>query len=156
MVTIFLSLRARLHTLAAAILHSPEEADDVLHDAFIKLWNRGERGEEQMAGSLVVAVRNGCIDRLRRKSRVDGQEGRLASLSTDSAARADAREEVERILRFVRTQVPPAAARAFEMYVVDDLEYADIADRMGITIELARTYVSRTRKRIRQKFSNLS
>lgn len=59
-------------------------------------------------------------------------------------------------MRFVRSEVSAPAAEAFEMYVVDDLDYDEIARRMGITVGLARTYISRTRRRIRNQFSNQS
>lgn len=151
----FMSLRSRLHGLAASMLHSPDEADDVLHDAFLRLWDRGERDERQTAGSLVLAVRNACIDRLRRRARTSDMPA-ADTADDDAGARADAREEVERILRFVRSEVSAPAAEAFEMYVVDDLDYDEIARRMGITVGLARTYISRTRRRIRNQFSNQS
>lgn len=154
--TVFMSLRSRLRATAVSILHSDAEADDVLHDAFINMWRRGhDDSARHVTGGLFVAVRNGCIDRLRRR-RHDVDAGvEAADGCVDPETAADAAEDLGRVLRFVRTQLPEKASRAFEMYVVDELEYTDIADRLGITVELARTYVSRVRKRIRQQFSDI-
>lgn len=151
--TVFMSLRSRLRATAVSILHSDAEADDVLHDAFINMWHRGPVDSAHATGGLFVAVKNGCIDRLRRRKRDLGTPATPGSV--DPGAAADAAEDLERVLRFVRTQLPDKASRAFEMYVVDELEYTDIARRLDITVELARTYVSRTRKRIRQQFSDI-
>ena len=149
----FNELRTRLHGLAVSMLHSSDEADDVLHDAYLRLWERGDADRRRTAGGLVLAVRNACIDRLRRRARFAAGDA-PESTDADLSAREDAREEVERILRFVRTEMPAPAARAFEMYVVDDIDYEEISRIMGISVGLARTYVSRTRRRIRQQFTD--
>lgn len=151
--TVFLSLRSRLRATAVAILHTDAEADDVLHDAFINMWHRGPVDRAHATGGLFVAVKNGCIDRLRRRKRDFGSPADTGSV--DPGTEADAAEDLARVLRFVRTRLPEKASRAFEMYVVDELEYTEIARQLDITVELARTYVSRARKRIRQQFSDI-
>ena len=52
---IFLGMRQRLFDMATAILHSDAEAEDILHDAFVKTWESDIRDDPRRAsGSLVV------------------------------------------------------------------------------------------------------
>lgn len=66
---VFGRLRMRLHSGAAMMLHSDQEADDVLQDAFERLWMQRSsfKGERHVEGAAVTTVRNICIDELRRR-----------------------------------------------------------------------------------------
>lgn len=47
-------------------------AEDILHDVFLKLWDRQvfSLPENDLKRILYVAVRNACIDHLRRPQRI--------------------------------------------------------------------------------------
>ena len=65
--SIFVKLRDKLRVFASGITGSEENADDVLHDAFCKLWSRQiEINSELEAIKLsYTVVRNAAIDQLR-------------------------------------------------------------------------------------------
>src|SRR6478735_11331804 len=54
---------------ANSILHNEEEAKDVVQDCFLKLWNSKTINErsETVKSFLYTAVRNRCVDLLRKK-----------------------------------------------------------------------------------------
>ncbi|MDE6061867.1 MAG: hypothetical protein K2G00_03800, partial [Duncaniella sp.] len=64
----FITLRAKLRSIAGGIAGA-DEADDVIHDAFCRLWARHQAvGSETDAARLTyTAVRNSAIDSYRRR-----------------------------------------------------------------------------------------
>jgi RNA polymerase sigma-70 factor (ECF subfamily) len=61
-----------LHAMALRILHDPAESKDVLHDAFIALWEKAATFEPARGSAFswaVTLVRNRAIDRVRMRRR---------------------------------------------------------------------------------------
>lgn len=57
-----------MFTLAVQLLHETDEARDVVHDVFATLLKSDAAAADVTAAYLMRAVRNACIDRLRRLS----------------------------------------------------------------------------------------
>jgi RNA polymerase sigma-70 factor (ECF subfamily) len=58
-----------LRTVILGVLHEEGDADDVLHDVFLQLWNHSDRlvPEKGLQGFLVTMARRRALDRLRRR-----------------------------------------------------------------------------------------
>ena len=91
----------RLLTLATGITGDRHAADDVMHDVFATLLNETWRlgnGTDVM-GFLVVSVRNGALDVLRRRTRRRSRERihaeRSVASSDDPVRRTAQAEEAE-------------------------------------------------------------
>jgi RNA polymerase sigma-70 factor (ECF subfamily) len=57
----------RVFTLAAYLLSSRVEAEDVTQEVFVKLWNSGDSIPPERIGAWLLRVaRNACFDQLRR------------------------------------------------------------------------------------------
>jgi RNA polymerase sigma-70 factor (ECF subfamily) len=69
MAAIYDRYESMLRAVISGILHEGGEADDVLHDVFIQLWNRAERflAEKGLQGFLVTMAKRRALDRLRRR-----------------------------------------------------------------------------------------
>lgn len=140
----FLTLRLHLHSVASAILHSDDEAEDALQELFVRTWQR----PADKPGYYFNALRNICIDALRRRhASVEFDSVQIAQ-SEDSVER---RDTIEHVRRIVESNLNGTVRKVFEMYVYDELDYDEISDRLGISVEAARTALSRARKTIRNK-----
>lgn len=64
--SIFTRLRPRLHSTAARWLGSDSDADDVLQDAFLRLWGK-TLDHDMTERAAATAVKSTCIDTLRRR-----------------------------------------------------------------------------------------
>ena len=64
-----MAFRAKLRSMAAGIAGS-EEADDIIHDAFCRLWSRHPIIEDETEALKLsyTAVRNSAIDSYRRST----------------------------------------------------------------------------------------
>ena len=58
-----------LRTVILGVLHEEGDADDVLHDVLLQLWNHSDRlvPEKGLHGFLVTMARRRALDRLRRR-----------------------------------------------------------------------------------------
>ena len=63
-------LKNKLYRLANRLLGDPEEAQDIVQEAFIKLWNRREKLDEyrSVEALAVVTTRNLCLDKLKQRN----------------------------------------------------------------------------------------
>jgi RNA polymerase sigma-70 factor (ECF subfamily) len=79
---------AKLYGVALRILRSRELAEDVLQDAFVKIWARARDFDPGIAAPLTwmaAIVRNRALDELRRRAArpTGGTDSELANLPSD-------------------------------------------------------------------------
>lgn len=150
-ITAFLSLRMRLRNLASGMLRSETEADDALQELFVRTWRNAPspvREETHYRAFMFSSLRNICIDTLRRRSFTDGNSA--PDRGHDPMRQVEDRDLIDKIGQFIDNGLPDASRKVFELYVHEQLDYAEIAARLGISVEAARTAMSRARKAIRE------
>ncbi len=149
----FLKLRSRLQATARRLLVDDSAADDALQEAFYKLWVRRQSivSQSQAEGLSVVAVRNTCIDALRRSNReakypIDCVSEAVAENDNDNE-RVELYESVKAIIDSRLTEREKAV---ITMRDTMGLDFAEIADELDITESNARMILSRARKTVRE------
>jgi RNA polymerase sigma-70 factor (ECF subfamily) len=87
-----LALKVCYHYLA-----DYDQANDVFHDAFVKVLENDERvlNLKSFKGWLLTVTRNLCVDRLRRASYLKGQESDSALIEVSCEDRVEARYVAE-------------------------------------------------------------
>ena len=148
---VFGRLRMRLHSGAARMLHSDSEADDVLQDAFERLWKQRSsfKGERHVEGAAVTAVRNICIDELRRRSARPEAELSDAMAATDSDDRAERRQLLDTVNALIASELSSRDRDILVMRDRNGYDFDEIADEFGMTEAAVRVALSRARKTIR-------
>ena len=153
----FLKIQARLHSIAAGITGSSQEAEDVLQDSFCKLWNQriGISDETSAARLSYTVVRNSAIDVVRRNrthitTPLDDRDFPDTSPLSDRSGENLLRE----IMDLCRSNLTPRQWEVFRLHDIENIPYPEIADRLGISQENARAILSRTRKAIRDIYRN--
>jgi RNA polymerase sigma-70 factor, ECF subfamily len=120
------------YRLASAILRDPSEAEDAVHDAFVRAWERWSslREEDRFGAWFGRIVVNTCRDRLRRARRWGvtdlSDEHRLST--PDASGPIHDREQVADAL--LRLKPDDRVLLALRYY--RDLKVEDIADLLGI------------------------
>ena len=154
--SVFTGMRERLHRIAASIVGSDEEAEDILQDAFCRLWSGHPdiRTETDATRLSFTAVRNRAIDSYRRN---------LTSSSIDIAAvpaselpdeeGAPSRGEVyEAVVSLSRQVLKGRQYEIFRLHDIEGLPYEDVAGRLGMTQENVRMTLSRALRTIREVY----
>jgi RNA polymerase sigma-70 factor (ECF subfamily) len=131
--------------LILRILHSQPEAEDVLQDVFVQVWQRASSFDEARGKPftwLVTLARSRAIDRLRALE----SRGRTATVATRDAidqvsdAVADTfRSEQSKIVREVLAQIPDEQRRTLLLAYYEGLTQTEIAQRLGEPLGTVKT-----------------
>ena len=144
---------------AFAVLRSRPDSEEVLQDSFLTLWNK--RSSVDLVGEstlpwLVTTARYLALNRRRselrrpRESLDTGPDHADGAPSPENLAIAD---EAMRHIHTVMAALPEVDQRIFELCLVEDLSYAEAAQRLGITHATVRNRLSRLKGRLRAELA---
>lgn len=148
----------KMFAVAYRFLQRPEEAEDVLQDAMVKLWQNRDSlpPEKELLPYLLTVVRNLSIDRLRSKERVDDNievsDITKIGIGDSPLSTDDGIEEKDRLRHMLGLidQLPSDQQKVLKLKAFDDLTTEEIAKRMNIQPENVRQLLSRARKKLRE------
>lgn len=135
---------------ARRILGSEAEAEDVLHDLFLRMAERPDEllRAREPAAFLYGAVAHACLNRLRDAK---NRARLLADRSTFRNQYAEAEGESAAVVRQVLAMMPPELAEVTIYYHLDEMTHAEIAEVLGCSrrhigdlLERARRYFPTT------------
>jgi RNA polymerase sigma-70 factor (ECF subfamily) len=138
--------------LALRILSSAEHAEDVVQEAFWRVWNRAatfQSGSGQFAPWLFGIVRNLCIDELRRRQ---SRPSQLASATDEQLLLAipDTQPAIEaltweaerrRLITSALDELPPDQRQVIELAFFGGLSQREIADKLNNPLGTVKTRV---------------
>ncbi len=157
--TVFIRARERLLRRAAAIVDSDAEAQDLVQEAFCRLWSSPRQpGDESAAEALALtAVRNAGIDALRSRARhrETPVEDAEAELGEEPSSDSEADETFSRVSHIIDLSVSPRDRDIFFRRERDGWEYSEIAGHFSISESNARQIVARTRRTVRDTYLKL-
>lgn len=157
LITTFTELRGRFVRMVMRFLPSEEDADDMLQEAFCRLWPRADRLQDrQMTEAMAVTtLKNLCIDEVRRRNRADEVEfdaERDARMSDSPLEEMERKEQFALVEQLIENQLSPVQRQILRLRDYEELEMEEIAQRMGMTEAYVRVNLSRARKRIREVY----
>lgn len=135
--------RLILFGLIVRILHSREEAEDVLQEVFLQVWRRANDFDEARGRAftwLVTVARSRALDRLRSL----GARARLAEAAPpieyigDAAADVFQSEQAE-VIRRALAQIPVDQRQALFLGYFEGLTQSEIAARLGAPLGTVKT-----------------
>lgn len=86
----------------------------------------------------------------RRRHAEDIDTSAEAQAATNNvASRIDAADRIDDLRIRIRQCMSGIVLRVFEMYTFDEKDYPEIASELGISIDVARSYMCRARKIVR-------
>jgi len=124
---------------ALRVVGSREEAEDVVHDAFVAVWRKIDRFDAErgaLRAWLMTVVRNRAIDRVRaRRVSIDVDDADERSLlrtgpnptMEDALSRASAAD-----LRTAMASLPDDQRHALELAYFEGYTYREVADLTGV------------------------
>ena len=120
-------------SVALAVLRSPDDAEDCMHDVFVRLWQRREsfRPERGSLRSFLIAcVRNEALSRRRAAARHREIEEREASVQLSVDFEPVDHVEGARVRRALES-LPAEQRRALELAYFGGLTHREIAGKLG-------------------------
>ena len=156
----FLPLHPRLYRLAFSFMENSGDAEDVLQEAYIKLWTKRNdlASIENAEAFCVTLVRNLCIDRLRSlKSSRDGQANELDTDPTADSPEDNAisRDELSLVKKLI-DRLPDNQRRVLRLYGIKEYSLKEIEEITGFSSVNVRVLLSRARKIIKEQFIEIT
>jgi RNA polymerase sigma-70 factor (ECF subfamily) len=151
---VFEDERGRLRAVAVRMLGSPDDADDVLQEAWLR-WSAADRAEiANPAAWLTTVTSRLCLDRLRaRGRRSEAPLEVVAEVPSGEAGpvdEAELAESVDAALLVVLDLLSPAERLCFVLHDLFGTPFDDIAAITGRTPAAVRQLASRGRRRVQQ------
>lgn len=148
-------MRPALLRMAVRYLQDPDEAEDVVQDALLKLWFLRERLEQyhSVDALAIVITKHLCINRLRdnRIEKVDLEQGISIRSDENPEMKLVKEESMTEILEIIST-LPNLQQAILRMKHIEGFEVEEIANLTGSTPVAIRTNLSRARKKVREQF----
>ena len=146
--TDFEAERPRLAAIAARILGSPIEADDVLQEARLRLSRTDD--VDDLPAWLTTVVTRLCLDHLRKRRTRSEVEANapIDSAPTEPEADAMLAERVGEAMQVVLDTLAPAERAAFVLHDVFGYPFDEISAVLGRSGTAVRQLASRARRKV--------
>ena len=151
----------------ASMLHSVSDAEDIIQDVFLTLWDKRSAldfpGEARLSSWLFRTARSRMVDRLRRKSVAN-------AVSLDALATSDIEwlrthdEEIISTLSFrelvgrtveLCSELPETRRNCFKFSYLYNMSAKEIAELMDIPVRTVEGHIYQTLKFLRKKLGSV-
>ena len=156
--TDILPLKNELYRLALRITMNAADAEDVVQETMMKVWNRRDQWDqiESIEAFCLTICRNLSLDKVRRMDNqaqsldaaYDPKDLHVASNPEEQAIQSDR----IRLVRQLINQLPEKQRSCMQLRDMEGKSYKDIATILDITEEQVKVNIFRARQTIREKF----
>lgn len=155
-----LPLKDKLYRLALRITLNNAEAEDVVQETLIKVWNRRSQWEEieSIEAFALTVCRNLSLDKIKRMGNDHDSLDDSAHDSPDSSFSSNpeeqtmARDQVA-LVRQLIDRLPEKQRSVIQLRDIEGKSYREIANIMCISEEQVKVNLYRARQTIKKKFS---
>lgn len=138
--------------LARTLLYADEEAEDVVQDIFVRLMEKDIfPPDDKVKSYLMTAVRNGCINRIRRKSMTE-QIRSLYSIEaeTDLMLIEQRLDTLDAVCDFADSHLSEPHRTIFRLRFKEDLTLKEIAQQLDMNLKTISKYLSQSIQEIQR------
>jgi len=155
---VVIPLRGKLHNYARSILMNEEDAEDSVQETFLRLWSARTQlnSHPNVNGLAMTIIKNICIDKIRSKrSSVSLDDFQIIEDSKNPYLSTEQNDSVK-IIRKIIDLLPELQRQILLMRDVEGYELEEIAEITGSDAGTVRVYLSRARKKVRDKFMSIN
>ena len=142
--------RASVYSFALSILKDPYDAEDVLHDCYVAVWNNaaGYRTQGKPMAWLLTIARNLCLQRLREHQRRSDtpQEEWLRDLRDERGLSMEERTILSMCLELLSDQ----ERQIVTLHAVSGFKHREIASLLELPLSTVLSKYSRAIKRLKK------
>ena len=148
----------RFYRLAFRYLQNKEAAEDVVQDAFLKLWEdpgkwQADRNTKFTTWFYRVVV-NLCLDWQKRKRPLAINEEMPLADERETVVQAMLRDEEQRVLEQEIAALPERQRTALNLCFDEGLSNQDAADTMGVNLKALQSLIMRAKTTLKERMKN--
>lgn len=150
----FRKLYPTLCVFAFRYLKDNKLSEDVVQDAFLKLWDRFSAFDQfyKVKAFLYITVRNSAINILNHAKVEDVYNATKRDIGDADLELAIIASETNRLLYQAIDMLPPQTKKVIRLSMEDNTNQ-EIADNLGISIDTVKTLKKRAYKTLKEKLS---
>ena len=149
-------LKDKLFRLAFRITLDRAEAEDVVQETLIRVWNKKDEWKQldSVEAFSLTICRNLSIDRSQKKEAQNVEFNEDLHDRVDSSNAIDSMEHKEKmqIIRRLFDNLPEKQRSIMQLRDIEEKRYKEIAEILDITEEQVKVNLFRARKSIRQQY----
>lgn len=147
----------RLVRAADMVVHDQGVAEELVQDVMLELWRRRTRldADGSVQAYLFRSTRNRALNHVRHLRVVQRTADALATDEAQdaSAPAALAGAELDEAIRAAVAALPPRCRAVFELSRGQGLRYAEIAERLGVSVKAVEAQMGRALKSLRERLA---
>jgi RNA polymerase sigma factor, sigma-70 family len=154
-----LPLKDKLFRIALRITFNPAEAEDIVQDTMLRIWNKRDEWSEldSVEAFCITVARNLAIDRSQKKAaqnipiKDEIAEQLLTSGPHDHLISHERLEIVHRLIN----DLPEKQRTIIQLRDIEGESYKKIGEVLQITEEQVKVYLFRARQKVRQRYKEI-
>ncbi len=153
-----LPLKNELYRLALRITLNPAEAEDVVQDTMIKVWNKREQWDEieSIEAYCLTICHNLALDKHKKAGNQtatldESNEPPDSSYASDPEEQTVQRDRIQLVRQLIE-QLPEKQRTCIWLRDIEGKAYKEIAEVMSINEQQVKVNIFRARQAIRQKY----
>ena len=153
---VFRSYYERLCNYANTMLYDVDEAEEVVQNTFLTLWEQRDSIEihTSMKSYLYRAVHNSCLNRIKH-NKVKQMHGEHVRYNTESSIEGTSQmvigKELEQQINAAIESMPQQCRTVFVLSRYENLTYAEIAEQLKISIKTVDKHMVKALKILRER-----
>lgn len=154
-----LPMKNELYRLALRITLDRAEAEDIVQDTLIKVWEKRDTWEsiDNIEAFCMTICRNLALDRAKRR---ENNNERLDDKTAEPVAASNPFEQIMqsdrvRMVRRIVDSLPEKQRSCMQLRDFEGKSYKEVAAVLGITEEQVKVNLFRARQTVRQRFTEL-
>lgn len=154
-----LPLKDKLFRLALRITFDRAEAEDIVQETMIRVWNKRDEWEglESVEAYCLTVARNLAIDRSEKK------DSQMVELTSEAEQTPDVSSPYDRLVNKERlklvhrlvSELPEKQRLIMQLRDVEGKSYKEIAVALHLTEEQVKVNLFRARQKVKQKFIDI-
>lgn len=155
-----LPLKNVLFRLALRITLNREEAEDIVQDTLIRVWNRRDDWQniDSIEAFSLTVCRNIALDKLKKAGSGNATIGETGAEPADTASspyeRAMQKDRVETVRRII-DGLPEKQKSCMQLRDFEGKSYREIATILGLSEEQVKINIFRARQTVKQKYKEV-
>jgi RNA polymerase sigma-70 factor (family 1) len=156
--TLFRLYSAKVYHFSYSYLKSTAEAEEIVQDTFIKIWEKREtiNTAYSFSGFVFTVAHHLILNRIRKIRNENQCKAMLAKdgiLIKNETEEKILHAELEKVQQAALTELPPRRKIIYQMIREDGMTYKQVAEQLNISVKTVESQMTEAIKHFRAKLS---